>query len=119
MKLKPLHDRFIENLKSNLPGWKFVARNRHFRKSLPGKNFFVHVAFVDHESDFDAVLDVAVEFVSGEERICIVGASLGNIEGVGQVRYNVMSEQSADVSALQAFAHVERVGLPFFERHGS
>jgi hypothetical protein len=119
MKLKPLHDRFIQEMKSELPDWRFVASNRHFRKTLPGKNLFVHIAFINHDNDFDATVNVAVEFVSGKARVCIVGASLGNIEGIGQFRYSVSSEQSAEVSALQAVAHLKRVGLPFLERYTS
>ncbi len=119
MKLKPLHSRFIEKMKSELPDWKFVASNRHFRKVLPGKNLLAHIAFVNHVNDFDATLDVAVEFVEGKARVCIVGASLGTIEGIGQSRYSVSSEQSAEASALQAVAHLKRVGIPFLERYAS
>lgn len=117
MNLKPLHDRFIEGLKSHLHGWKFVASYRHFRLSRPGLNLYLHVAFIYHDCDFDVTVDVAVEFVQGKKRIGIVGSELGNIEGVGQVRHSVASEADADVASRTAYEHFRRVGLPFLERH--
>ena len=119
MKLAPLHSRFIEELSKDLNDWKFIAGNRQFRKKRPDQNFFVHVAFINHLNDFDATIDVAVEFVAGKERVCIVGAELGNIEGVGQVRHTVSSEQSAVSAAREAIAHLKKVGFPFFERYGN
>jgi hypothetical protein len=119
MKSSSLRDQFIEKLKNDLPDWKFIASNRHFRRTRPGRNWFVHISFINHEDDFDATLDVAVEFLSGKQPICILGASLGNIEGVGQARYNVNSNRSAEASAIDAIAHLKRIGLPFLERYSN
>ena len=119
MKLKPLHDRFIEGLKCHLPGWKFVASNRHFRLSRPGLNLYMHVAFINHDCDFDVTVDVAVEFVQDKRRIGIVGAELGNIEGVGQVRHSVACEADADAASRSVYEHFRSVGLPFLEVHSN
>ncbi len=119
MNLVPLHERFVAALHDHLPEWKFIAGKRHFRRNLLGKNFLVHVSFINHDRDFDATLDVSVEFLAGRQRLCIVGASLGNIEASGQVRYSIASEQSAVSAAHQAAAHLKRVGFPFLERYAS
>ena len=117
MPLKPLHDLFIAHLKAALPEWRFVSAHRHFVKVYPERKLYAHVAFINHVDDFDAVLNVAVEFVAGRKPVCTIGASLGNIEGVGQVRYRVVDSASADSSARQATAHLGCVGMPFFERY--
>jgi hypothetical protein len=44
---------------------------------------------------------------------------LGNIKTSGQVRYAVSSEQTAVSAALQAIAHLKRVGFPFLERYSN
>lgn len=119
MQLKPLHDLFIETMMSQLQDWKFIASNRHFRLSKPGTNFYLHAAFINHQSDFDVVLDVAIEFVKGKNRVGIVGAELGNIEGIGQVRHSVSSHAEASSAAMTAVADFNRVGLPFLERYCS
>jgi hypothetical protein len=116
MKLEPLHARFIEEFSRNLPEWKFVASGRHFKKALPGRNLLVHISFINHVADFDATIDVAVEFLSARKRLCIIGAELGNIEGIGQVRHSVCSEDSAVKSAHDALKHLKRIGFPFLER---
>jgi len=117
MSIKPLHDKFIETLMQELEGWKFISSHRHFRKAFSQGNWLAHIAFVNHTSDFDVVIDVAVEFMEGKTRLCSVGASLGNIEGVGQVRYGVGSEEEAITAASRAAAHLKRVGLPFLEHY--
>jgi hypothetical protein len=115
MKLKPLHDRFLEKMKEELPDWRFVSTFRHFKKKHSFGNLLLHVAFINHFDDFDVTIDVAAEFVSGRERFCIVGAELGNIEGIGQFRVSVHSVQSAEDSAVQAVARLRKVGFPFLE----
>lgn len=117
MSIKPLHDAFISAMKRELPGWKFIATHRHFRKPFSGGNWLVHITFINHPQDCDAVIDVAIEFLDGKRRICIVGASLGNIEGTGQVRYRVGSEDEAKTAAVRAATHLQRVGMPFLEHY--
>ena len=119
MGLKPLHDRFLGAMKPRLPGWRFVATHRHFRRSRPGVNLYLHVGFINHQADFDATIDVAVEFVRGKDRVGIVGAELGNIEGVGQVRHSVSCEADAEASAQAAVAHFNEFGVPFLERYSN
>lgn len=116
MKLAPLHARFIEEFSRELPEWNFIATHRHFRKRFPDRNLLAHVAFINHVGDFDAAIDVAVEFLIDRKPVCIIGAELGNIEGGGQIRHSVFSEESASLSAREGIAHLKRVGFPFLER---
>ena len=117
MKLKPLHDQFIQGMKSRLHDWKFIASNRHFRLSAADHNWYLHFGFINHERDFDVTLDVAVEFMHGKTRLGIIGAELGNIQGTGQFRHGVASEEAADVAAQSAHEHFLSVGVPFLRQH--
>ncbi|QSX33840.1 hypothetical protein JYB87_00875 [Shewanella avicenniae] len=116
MKVSELQNLFIEELKTLLPSWKFVKSYREFRKSENGVIWLFHISCVNHTSDFDAVGDVAVEFKSGKERICIVGAELGNIVGSGQHRFPVSNASEAKSSARELFEYFNQKGLPFLER---
>jgi hypothetical protein len=116
MKIAELHTTLIDALKPRLDGWKFVASHRHFKKQIDDKRWFLHLAFINHQSDFDAVADVAVEYVHNRERVCIVGASLGNIEGIGQKRFRVSNPMDISAAADGIVEQFRRVGLPFLER---
>ncbi len=116
MSLKPLHDYFLGQLATKLEGWQFVPSHRHFRRSRGAVTHYVHVSFINHQFDFDALIDVSVEFTKGRSRLCIIGAELGHIEGCGQSRFPVSSEASAKQSAGYAFECFVRVGAPFLER---
>ena len=116
MKLAPLHARFLNDFGSLLTGWKFVAAHRHFRKDEARLRQYVHVAFINHDTDFHAVIDVAIEFIQRRKRVCIVGAELGNIAGVGQRRFAVSSELQAACAATEAFAYFNQIGRPFLTR---
>ena len=117
MKLKLLHDRFIQGMRPHLPDWKFIATNRHFRLCAADHNWYLHLGFINHERDFDVTLDVAVEFMQGKDRIGIIGAELGNIQGTGQFRHGIASEAEADAAALTAHAHFLSVGVPFLIKY--
>src|SRR5690606_29810368 len=67
-------------------------------------------------SDFDAIGDVAVEFLAGRRRVAIVGAQLGNIAGVGQTRHAVSSVVAAAEAARSLVSEFQQVGLPFLQR---
>ena len=116
MSVRALHNAFVAGIKREFAGWQYVASQRHLRRSFPGGSWLVHFAFVNHPRDFDVVVDVAVQF-SANGSLCIVGASLGNIEGIGQVRYNVTSEAEASASAAKAAAHFHSVGLAFLQHY--
>ncbi len=117
MKVSELHTAFLQELGALLPGWKFIASQRHFKRTEGSANWLLHVAFVNHEHDFDAIGDVAVEFLASRKRVAVVGAQLGNIAGVGQTRHPVSSPASAAEAARSLIAEFTQVGLPFLQHY--
>lgn len=116
MKVSELQEIFLGELKELLPEWKFVMRERHFKLKRDDVVWFFHISCINHESDFDAVGNVAVEYLSGKERVCIIGAELGNIEGSGQKRFSVSSSDEAIISARSLCDFFVKVGQPFLHK---
>ncbi|ESE40221.1 hypothetical protein SHD_3350 [Shewanella decolorationis S12] len=117
MKVSELQEHFITELMTILPEWKFVKSQRLFKKKHGDLIWYLYISCINHDSDFDAVGNVAVEYLSGKERICIVGAELGNIEGCGQTRFPVSSLNEAIDSAHALFKFFEEIGLPFLTKY--
>ena len=107
MRVAQLIDAFITALESELPEWKYIKTNRYFTRPISDGKVYFHVACIKRIADFDAVGDVAVEILSKRKRVCIVGAELGNLQGIGQQHFHVYDSQSA-VSAAQ---NIHRVFL--------
>jgi len=117
MRVSELQELFLQALAKLLSEWKFVKSKRSFvRKSGPIWHHF-HISCINHETDFDAVGDVAIEIRKGRERLCVVGAELGNIAGIGQRRFSVHSAASASVAAHEIQSYFVQVGEAFFERY--
>lgn len=119
MKPSELHPIFINELRELLSDWRFVSTSRHFKRTIGSANLLFHIAWVNHTEDFDAIGNVAVEFLAGKKRVAVVGAQLGNIAGVGQTRHTVASVAGAKASALSLVQEFEKVGLPFLEKYSS
>jgi hypothetical protein len=119
MKVAELHEVFLKELGPLLPGWKFVASQRHFKRAAGPVNWFFHISFANHASDFDAVGDVAVEFVAAKKRVAIFGAQLGNIASIGQTRHGVCSPATAAESAKSLASELQLVGVPFLQRYSN
>jgi hypothetical protein len=119
MKPSELHPVFLDELRLLLPEWQFVSSARHFKRVVGSVNWLFHIAWVNHSEDFDAIGDVAIEFLAARKRVAIFGAQLGNIAGVGQTRHAVSSFASAKASARALFQEFEQVGLPFLEQYSS
>jgi hypothetical protein len=119
MKVSELQSAFLNNVKLLLPDWRFVASSRHFTRSEGTAILFFHISCINHPSDFDAVGNVAVEFVSQKKRVAIVGASLGNISGTGQSRHSVASLRDSVQSAASLVEEFNRIGIPFLERYSN
>jgi hypothetical protein len=115
MALAPLHDGLVAAVAQLLPDWRFMATYRHFRKRMPAYDWFLHVGFINHVSDCDVVANVAVEHLVKRKSICIVGAELGNIAGVGQRRWSLA--RLADIPAAATGLHQSflEVGLPYLQ----
>ena len=119
MKVSELQEDFIIELKKLLPEWKFVKRDRHFKLNQDDVMWFFHISCVNHVSDFDAVGSVPVEYLSGKDRVCIIGAELGNIEGSGQMRFPVSSPSEAIRSANSLYNLFGKVGQPFLRKYSN
>ncbi|WP_166213108.1 hypothetical protein [Cognatiluteimonas telluris] len=119
MNVSELQTVFLQDLQTFLPEWRFVSSFRHFKRSVGTVNWLFHIACVNHPEDFDAIGDVAVEFLLARKRVVIVGAQLGNISGVGQTRHPVSSPEDCAQAARSLVTEFQRVGLPFLERYSS
>ncbi len=117
MKISELQSKLIDRMKEHLSEWKFVKGDRTFKKMIDGNVWHFHISCINHSADFDCTGDVAVEFKSEKVRICIVGAELGNIEGVVQKRFSVSNEQQVIESADALYNYFCAVGIPFLHRY--
>jgi hypothetical protein len=117
MPVAHLHPLLIHALIPRMSGWKFVARHRHFlKRKTDGTLWFMHLSFINHEQDFDIVVDVAVEFARGRKSVCVVGAQLGNIAGIGQTRFEVTGIGDIPSAVEGILREFETVGVPFLDR---
>ena len=117
MKVAELQNRFVAELKRLLPEWQFVKSHRAFKRRYEDVTWRLHISCINHESDFDAVGDVAVEYKTGSESVCVFGAELGNIEGSGQARFRVSSTSEALKSAHQLYSFFDEIGLPYLAKY--
>jgi hypothetical protein len=117
MKVSELQAAFMTELSSLLKGWQFVKRYHGFKQGHGDVVWHFHVACISHKADFDAVGDVAVEIQNRRGRVCIVGATLSNIEGSGQTRFAVRSLQDVKNAAVGLVRHLSEVGLPFLKQY--
>jgi len=116
MKVSDLQSIFIRELQTLLPEWKFVKSQRHFKKLDNDKHYYFQISCINHVDDFDAVGDISIEFKDGKNRICIIGAELGNIEGIGQNRFPVSNNVEARTSAINLHQYFEKCGLEFIRK---
>jgi hypothetical protein len=107
----------MDHLSGLLTEWKYIKSHRDFRLTNQSVAWFFHISCINHKTDFDAVGDVAVEIRRENNRVCIVGASLSNIEGTGQVRFAVSSPAEAKTAAVGLNEQFHRVGIPFLRRY--
>ncbi|MGY3265585.1 hypothetical protein [Lysobacter sp. HA35] len=119
MKLSELHAAFLSELAGQLPGWKFVSSQRHFKRVEGSANWLFHITFANHYNAFDALGDVAVEYVAARKRVAIIGAQLGNISRTGYSPHAVSSPASAVESARNLATEFKTVGVPFLQRYSS
>jgi hypothetical protein len=117
MKLSELHTIFLAELRKLLPDWRFISTQRSFKRSVGSVNWLFHIGWVNHIEDFDAIGNVAVEFVAAKQRVAIFGAQLGNIAGIGQTRHSVRSVPTAKSSARTLVDEFHTIGVPFLERY--
>jgi hypothetical protein len=117
MKVSELQTAFMTELSGLLKGWQFVKRHHGFKQNHGDVVWHFHVACINHKADFDAVGDAAVEIQNRRSRVCIVSATLSNIEGSGQTRFAVTSLQDVKDAAGGLVRQLSKVGLPFLKRY--
>ncbi|MCF9448183.1 hypothetical protein, partial [Vibrio parahaemolyticus] len=113
MKVSELQNVFLNELSYLLPSWKYVKSQRTFKLKVDDSLWHLHVSCINHISDFDAVCDVAVEFLKIKNMRLIVGAELGGINGNGQRRFSVSSHADAISSARELKLSFDSVGVSF------
>lgn len=118
MAIAHLHRPLLDALIPRMSGWKFVARERHFvKRPTEGIVWIMHLTFINHVEDFDAVVDVAIDFVQGKKIVAVIGAPLGNIAGVGQTRFRTTGLQDIPKVVEGILEEFQRVGIPFLEKY--
>jgi len=117
MKVSELQAAFLNNMKLLLPGWRFVASGRHFKKVQGNVTWYFHITCVNYATEFAALGDVSVEFTSKKSRVGIFGAQLANIEGTGYSPHLVSSLRGCVDSSASLVQEFFRVGLPFLEQY--
>lgn len=125
--LKPLMDELTQKIRAGLTGYGFEFKKKAMVKKTPSGRWLVGFDFIKHVDDFDVTMgvsgriDALARLQYGEEdslETCYsFGGELGNINGVGQKRWTVTSQEDIDSvveSMLQAFA---QIGLPYLEKY--
>jgi len=119
MKVSELQIKFIEEVKPLLPDWKFIKSQYHFKKNEGSAVWYFHIGCINHSEGFDAVGNVAIEFKVGKDSLCIIGAELGNIDGIGQNRFPVPNCAEVKSSARGLHKYFEEHGLSFLRKYSN
>lgn len=115
-------------------GFQLKAASQSYVRSFAEGKASLHLAFMSHQHDFDVTADVAVRFDKVEELVNkhnklladrekalthTLGVELGNLAGLGQMRWNVASESDVPEVADKIVAMFVSVGLSYLEKHSS
>jgi hypothetical protein len=115
-------------------GFRHVANSQDFTKPFDGGKLFFHLAFIEHDADFDVTADVAVrldavqdmvqagnKFLSKKEKAqtATFGVELGNLVQGSQHRWSVTSLGDVQMVSDSLKNWFEAHALPYFSRHAS
>jgi hypothetical protein len=110
------------------------ARGQSFYQQTPFGKVALHLAFIEHATDFDITADIAIRFdalediinegsnlltMSEKRRTFSIGAELGNISEWKQKRWTVRSPadiEEVSRSIMDAFVNI---GLPYIEKYSN
>jgi hypothetical protein len=113
-------------------GFGAPPKGQTFIQTMPLGSGAVHLSFIEHDSDFDVTVDVAVRFDEVEELVhrsnkllstreksgtFTLGAELGNLERGEPHRWTVARPSDAEAAASGIVSKLELVGLPYIERY--
>jgi hypothetical protein len=133
--LKRLQEELLKELEARLSPHGFTRRkkdqtlHRTFDKGADA----IHLSFIEHATDFDATVEIAVRMnaieelvnryppaaAKGKQATYTLGVELGNLRGTGQQRYEIRAAEDV-IPAAEAIAEaVREVGFPCLERYRS
>ncbi|MCC6316974.1 MAG: hypothetical protein IT361_04710 [Gemmatimonadaceae bacterium] len=127
--LKHLQKSLLRDLAEHLGTRGFRARfgEQTFVKIEADFTWVVHVAFIRHEDDVDATLDLGLRLGAAQELLeksghgdrkgVTIGAELGNLIDGRPRRWSMRSELDASEAAREMFAELEKFGYAWFERY--
>lgn len=108
-------------------GFFFVASTRSYRKRIPAGWQSIHLAIVQHDADFDVVVDAGVRLdviqkqIGGEvdrrDNQATVGCEYGNLLGTGQHRWPVTAASDVLSVAQGIVTACETTLFPFLETY--
>ncbi|HEY4093799.1 MAG TPA: hypothetical protein VGN46_20020 [Luteibacter sp.] len=107
--------------------FKPVFSQQSFRRAAPNGWLGLHLAFVNHDSDFDITLDAGVRFSNVQDAIvgtdreakhsATIGCEYGRLTGQGQFRWTVAGAEDVDAVAANIFGACTTTMIPFVEHY--
>lgn len=108
-------------------GFSFVAARRSYRKRTPTGWQSIHLALVQHPTDFDVVVDVGIRFEEIQKQIggandrrghqATIGCEYGNLLGIGQHRWSVAAASDVTPAAQSILKACETTLFPFLDMY--
>ncbi|GAB4528704.1 MAG: hypothetical protein Tsb0020_45790 [Haliangiales bacterium] len=132
--LRTLKQDLLHAIGTRLAQFEFSTRPRGqtFYRDIDGGRVAVHIGFIEHESDVDATVDVAIRFDAVEDLVhgsnpllskkekaatFTLGAELGNLERGEPFRVPLASSEDVEQAADSIEAKLKSVGWPYIERY--
>jgi hypothetical protein len=131
--MKQLQDALLREVGERIAELGFERKpiGQSFVRRFKGGRAAFHLAFIKHPADFDVVADVASRFDALEDLVddgamlqtmkngrktYSLGAELGNISGVGQMRWRVARQEDVSQVAEQLVGALKSIGIPYLAR---
>jgi hypothetical protein len=106
-------------------GFKFIPSSRSYQRATATGWHSVHLALIDHPTDFDVVVDVGIRFdaiqrqldggADKRARAATIGCEYGNLIGTGQHRWPIAAASDVSPTARDIVKACETSLFPFFE----
>lgn len=113
-------------------GFKPRIADQLFYKAISNKRFAIHLSFINHETDFDLTLDVAIRFNDLEKMVnetepflsqylknktYSLGAELGNISEGKQKRWTFGNTNDVQSNIVLLMQSISDIGLPYLVKY--
>jgi hypothetical protein len=133
MALAELRRALLDSFGSVLSPLGFRLHEQSFWRPQDGVGHVVHISFINHATDFDFTIDVAVRHNEVEERLsaqrhlsarqktrtATVGVELGNYADGRFKRWTVAHPEDVVTVTQEALSWLNRFGDPFLQRFSS